>query len=254
MDSLEARADRLECSSRALVQSVGLDLDPPAAERLERVLELEQLRLDVGAGSPGRRVQPGPSNLDGAVLRLQGEEARRAHDLFPFDRDERDLRPRLGCVERLQHPGRPLLPRTRLDDAEPAPRAVVLGGEPEPLLVRAREWFEPDDPPLQHRTCPTLHRARDSTLGTCPSMSTRAWGASRISTSSCAAQIRPSLAPNAGVGTSSSSSPLSPSTAPRSSRASPGRAEPAVAAAAVPAAAVTDRRGVCLTVRGRAYT
>src|SRR3990170_3278078 len=47
VDSLEGRADRLERSARALVQRVGLELDPAAAPGLEGVSELEELGLAV---------------------------------------------------------------------------------------------------------------------------------------------------------------------------------------------------------------
>ena len=100
--------ERLERPAGALVQRVRLELDPAAAEHVERVLELEELRLDVGAGAPGGGVQPRPADLERAVLGPEREVARRADDsLLAADRRERDLGPRLGRVESLLASRRP---------------------------------------------------------------------------------------------------------------------------------------------------
>ena len=81
VDALEGRTERLEGTARALVLRVRLPLDAPAAPHLERVLQLEELRLDVRAGAPDGGVEPRPADLDGAVLGPEREEARRADDL-----------------------------------------------------------------------------------------------------------------------------------------------------------------------------
>src|SRR5207248_1221216 len=143
VDPLERRSERLERGTRAFVQGIGLELDAAAAERLERVLELQQLRLHIRAGAPGGRVKPRPPDLDRAVLRPQREVASGADDLPTREGRERNLRAVARGGECVLHPGRPFLARPRLHEAEPAPRPLVTGGEPETLLVVPRERLEP---------------------------------------------------------------------------------------------------------------
>src|SRR5829696_4492978 len=76
---LELGRDRRQGGPRALVAGIGLELDPDAAQRLESVLEHQQLRLDVGAGPPGARLEPGPADLDGAILAAHVEIAAAAY-------------------------------------------------------------------------------------------------------------------------------------------------------------------------------
>ena len=63
---------------RALVLRVRLELDPVAADRLERVPEQEVLRLDVRPRAPGRGVHPRVADLEPAMLGRQRHVARRA--------------------------------------------------------------------------------------------------------------------------------------------------------------------------------
>ena len=63
-------------AARALVAGVGLELDPHAAEVVEGMAEHQQLRFEVGAGAPGRRVEPGPADLEAVVLRAHGRDRR----------------------------------------------------------------------------------------------------------------------------------------------------------------------------------
>ena len=73
-DALERRADAGQRVARALVARVGLELDPVGAERLERVGQLEQLRLAVRAGPLERAADPGPADLEALVLRHDRHE------------------------------------------------------------------------------------------------------------------------------------------------------------------------------------
>src|SRR6266542_1989622 len=54
-DPLECRADAGERVARSFVVVMGLELDPVGSERLERVGQLEELRLAVRAGPLERR-------------------------------------------------------------------------------------------------------------------------------------------------------------------------------------------------------
>ena len=85
------RAPRARGSERSFC-GVGLPLDATAAPDVERVPQLEVLRLDVHPGAPHRRMQPRPPDLDGAVLRPEGEEAGRADDLAVAHGHERESR------------------------------------------------------------------------------------------------------------------------------------------------------------------
>ena len=176
---------------RALVLRVGLPLDATAAPDVERVPQLEVLRVDVDPAAPHRRMQPRPPDLDGAVLGSECEEAGRADDLAVAHGHERKFGSGGRRVQRLPDEGSPFLPRLRLDDAEPAPGPRVARGEPErPPRARAaaaraarcgrRASVRSTAPPR-----------RDVTLGACRSTSTRAWSASRTSTSSSARATRP---------------------------------------------------------------
>ena len=70
-DPLERRADPRERGARALVAGVRLELDPVGPERLERMGELEQLRLAVRAGPLERRCRPRSSRSRGACARAR---------------------------------------------------------------------------------------------------------------------------------------------------------------------------------------
>ena len=80
-------APRVRC-----VAGVRLELDPLQAASLERVLEQQELRLDVRARPPGRPPQPRPADLDAPMLgRRQFEEPRRSDLAAVRDHRERDL-------------------------------------------------------------------------------------------------------------------------------------------------------------------
>src|SRR5438132_1699875 len=66
-DALKLGGNRLERAASTHVPGVGLELDALVAEP-ERVLEHEELCLDIRAGSPRARAKPGPADLDPRVL------------------------------------------------------------------------------------------------------------------------------------------------------------------------------------------
>ena len=145
MDALELRRQGRHRPARALVARVRLQLDAEAAERLEGVLEHEQLRLDVDAGRPDLGGEPRPADLEAAVLGAECEVAGAADDtvVLAAQGDERHLRSvrlaREGGVEIGAH----LVARLRLLDAEPLPGARVARRRPETVLVLGRERLEP---------------------------------------------------------------------------------------------------------------
>ena len=147
VDALKSRAECLERATRTLVPGVGLQLDPAAAPALERVRQLEELGLDVGASPPLGRMEPRPTDLDGQVLGPEREEPSRADHLSVrlVDRRERHLRARSGSFERAHRPVVPGRAGRRLHDREPLPGARVAGGFPEALLVLERQRLEPDE-------------------------------------------------------------------------------------------------------------
>ncbi len=112
MIALELRRQGGEAAARALVAGVGLELDPHAAERLERVLEHQQFRLDVCAAAPGARGQPRPADLDDPVRRPHVEVAAAADQGAPLRRRrdrERPLGAGSGGVRATPHPAVELL-------------------------------------------------------------------------------------------------------------------------------------------------
>ena len=146
------RAERFERAARALVQRVGLELDATASPRLERVAHLEQLRLDVRARAPGRRVEPRPADLDRAVLGAQREEPRRADDLLVDGLSRAGSRcPAAAAASACSMQRAPLGARLRLNDVEPAPGLVDRAMRARGLLVFRRERLEPHDPTLERR-------------------------------------------------------------------------------------------------------
>ena len=143
-----------------LVQGIGLELDSPAAEHLERVLELEQLRLRVGAGAPGRRCEPRPPDLEAPVLRSQRQEPRRA------DRASRSRRSTVANAR-----SSPASTRASASSIQACQSSRVCGWTigsqrqiarvPRRLVevvgVLAGERLEPHDPALERRCRPSLH-------------------------------------------------------------------------------------------------
>ena len=75
-------------------RDVRLELDPVGAERLERVGQLEQLRLAIGARPLEGRPDPRPADLEPAMLGHDRQEAAAADGPAgrPIDRRERPLR------------------------------------------------------------------------------------------------------------------------------------------------------------------
>ena len=129
-DPLERRADAGQRVARALVAGVGLELDPVGAERLERVGQLEQLRLAVGAGPLERATDPGPADLEALVFRHDRHEPAAAD------------RPSRGAIDRGERPFRAGF-RVGHRGLDPALQAgLVLGAHDRPLPERGIEGDE----------------------------------------------------------------------------------------------------------------
>ena len=94
--ALERGADPGQRGARPLVEGVGLELDPVGAERLERMGELEELGLAVGAGPLERGADPGPADLEPPMLGHDRQEPGAADRPAggALDRGERALRAR----------------------------------------------------------------------------------------------------------------------------------------------------------------
>ena len=105
---------------------------------VERVLQLEELGLRVRAGAPGRRRQPRPADLEAPVLGSQRQEPGRADGASRGDehRGERQIEPVVDAVERVVHPGLPLVAGLWLDDRQPPPDPRVARRLPE-VVARA---------------------------------------------------------------------------------------------------------------------
>src|SRR5262249_61027268 len=111
-----------------LVAGVSLELDALHPAALERVLEKEQLRLDVRSAPPGRPPEPGPADLHPTVLRRGTQVASRALRLPARADGERHLRPsgeRVADVPvEVARPGH-----------VPEDLQVRISGRPQPLPV-----------------------------------------------------------------------------------------------------------------------
>ena len=166
-------------ASRALVAGVGLELDPDAAERLEGVRQHQQLRLDVDAAAPGRRVEPGPADLDDAVEGAHIEEASAADDraACAWSGWRRPPRCRCGVAASEASNQRVEVLAAAAYVRQPAPDLRRLGRLPEILRVRLFERLEDHQLALEPDG-QVLHRAilTDSPLRT---SSAAASGASR---------------------------------------------------------------------------
>jgi hypothetical protein len=149
---------------------VGLELDPVRAERLERVPELEQLRLAVRARALELRRDPRPADLEPAMLRDDREIAR-APDRpagRAVDRRERSLDPgvgvRQGGLEPASQAGLVLLAHDR-----PAPQRGIERDPPQVVEVIGAERLEPHARALQdHRFDPGLRGHRRMVFGSRP--------------------------------------------------------------------------------------
>jgi hypothetical protein len=159
-DALEVRPQPLEGAPGRLVAGVGLEADPDHAQRLERVLQEQQLGFGVDARPLGRGGQPGPADLNGirpGVRRgTAGPEPRvpvgRDPDgppIGPADLGERDQLAAFGQFgqggEVLRH-----LPRPR-DVGEAVPAAVFFRRGGQILTVAGGQRFQPDQGAVEHR-------------------------------------------------------------------------------------------------------
>ncbi len=143
-DALERRPDAEQGTARALVPGVGLELHALGVERLERVGQLEQLRLPVRAAALVRRPDPRPADLEPSMLGRDGHESGAADG--PTARlvngRERDLRAGLGVGPSRVEPG---AQRGLIDGSgdRPAPDRVVVPHGGKLLEVALVEWLEP---------------------------------------------------------------------------------------------------------------
>ena len=192
VDALEGRAERLERAARALVLRVGLALDAAAAPA--RRTRARSCRSFASTFAPVPQADGCSQVQPISTERCSGRSARKRVEptISPVAHGhERELGPGGRRVERLLDEGAPLLARLRLDDAEPAPGPRVARGEPEASSCSGRSGSSRDDAAFERRCRPPHPPRRDSTLDACRSTSTRAWSASRTSTSSSARATRP---------------------------------------------------------------
>ena len=155
VDPLELRGQRGQGGAGALVPRVGLELDPQAAERLERVPEQQVLRLGVRTGAPRGGGVPGVPDLERRCSgRTSGSGSSR--------RRRRPSRTRTGTCRR---PPAPPGSRPRCRGSSATPGSLVRGGRAQPLDVPLLERLERDDPAAQRRPQVLAPRhARMSTL------------------------------------------------------------------------------------------
>ncbi len=101
-------ADPLQGVLRLLVPVVGLEFDPDAAERLERMGQHQVFRFGVDRGALVARVQPGAADFDARVLGVDGHVAGRARDLAAgdIDGDEGQVDAFFLIIQRQAHIGR----------------------------------------------------------------------------------------------------------------------------------------------------
>ena len=166
--------------------------------------------------------QPGPADLEAAVLGAQREVAGRADDraVLASTVTKRQLGSG-SAVERRVVEVRATRRASRLRDAQPAPGARVARRLPEPVVVlAARAARAARCAPSSVGCRPSLHVTRQLHCGPCRSTSTPAWSASRTSRSSSGTASRRRRAPTAAPRRCRSSSRSSRRTAPRRSRAS----------------------------------
>ena len=236
------RAPRAPPRARSFSASV-LNSTRRQPQHLERVREQEELRLDVRAGAPGRRVEPRPADLDRAVLGPQREEARRADDSPVAARRSRaGARSRRGRGERLvarrRSTRRASAAGRRSASARSAGRATPAQS---PSSCSGASGSSRTMRPSSDRYGSTRSTRRDSTLGPCRSTSTRAWSASRTSRSSSARRPGRHLPRvRRREGAEAVLHVRRPRRASKPELRRPDRAAAAAAAAAAPAAAATD--------------
>ena len=144
-DALERRADARQRIPRSFVARVRLELDPLRVERLERVGQLEQLRLAVRAGPLPGRADPRPADLETAVLGHDRQEPAAADRPAgrSVDRRERSFDARGGVGKRRLQPA----PEARLvlrTHDRPAPQRRVEGDPREVVEVVRPERLQAD--------------------------------------------------------------------------------------------------------------
>ena len=159
-DPLERGADPGQRVAGAFVADMGLELDPVGAEGLERVGQLEQLRLTIGARSLVGDPDPRPADLEAAMLGddRQISAAADGATAGPVDRGERPFRACLPVGQRRLEPMfEPRLVLVAHD--RPAPQGGIERDQPQVGQVLGAERLEPDPRPLEDdRFDPCLRR------------------------------------------------------------------------------------------------
>ena len=120
-------------------ESVRLELHAHAAELVERVAHEKQLGLDVRAGSPGAAGEPGPADLEPAMLgpegQVPGAPERCSAARVEGPRTPGRARPRCSRAPPRTRPRTSRATRSR-SRASSATRLGIGGGVPEAVLVR----------------------------------------------------------------------------------------------------------------------
>jgi hypothetical protein len=123
----------------------------------------EELRLGVGAGSPGAARIPGPADLEPAVLRAEGEVSRAPDRLAApaLDDGEGDVQAGITATEGILEPVMEALPVGGCIPWKPAPDLGILCRFPQVLLVLFPQRLDDDEPALEARcgSLPARHYA-----------------------------------------------------------------------------------------------
>ena len=157
-------------------------------QRLERVPQHQQLRLDVDAGAPGggwSHVQPISTERARAGARGTASSRRPPRPDVRAAAPCRPPRPASASSSQASNASR----SSGLRDREPAPGSRVAGRLPESRCVRFASGSSRTSLPLERR-CPPAAAGHAITLWPCRSTSTRAWSARTISRSSSARASR----------------------------------------------------------------
>jgi hypothetical protein len=145
-DPFEPGADAQQRRSRRLVEGVGLELHPPAAEGVERVAQHQELGLAVGARSLERLGHPCPADLEPAMLEHDVHVAAGSDRAAggAVDRGEWQLRAGLATRDRTLGPLAEFSFGCGAGE-RPAPDAWLEGDLGKGRDVVERERFEADD-------------------------------------------------------------------------------------------------------------